>query len=263
MDTQITPKPPKTAKSKATTTLTFDETMSSLAAAGSAQTCKIYKRHGAVEPMFGVSFAVLKTLVKRIGVNQSLAQALWDTGNYDARMLALKVADPKSISAEEIERWAATGRIKMCANYLAQLAAESPHGRALVHVWLASKHAELRCVGRALVAALAMIDSETPDSWFAERLQVIETTIHAATSEEREAMNHAVIAIGCRSAALRIAATAAADRIGAVEVDHGETACKTPDAHTYIDKTWAHSLAKGFASPAAHERSREPMRLRC
>jgi hypothetical protein len=76
-------------------------------------------------------------------------------------------------------------------------------------------------------------------------------------------MNMAVIQIGCRNAALRKAATAAARRIGKVVVDHGDTACKTPDAAAYIDKAWAHSTSKGFASPAAHERSREPMRTRC
>ncbi len=76
-------------------------------------------------------------------------------------------------------------------------------------------------------------------------------------------MNMAVILIGCRNAALRKAATAAAKRIGKVVVDHGDTACKTPDAAQYIDKTWAHSKSKGFESPAAHERSREPQRVRC
>ena len=33
-------------------------------------------------------------------------------------------------------------------------------------------------------------------------------------------------------------AVAAADRIGKVEVDHGETSCKTPEAVGYIEKIW-------------------------
>ena len=76
-------------------------------------------------------------------------------------------------------------------------------------------------------------------------------------------MNMAVIAIGCRSAGLRKEANAAARRIGVVEVDHGDTACKTPAAAEYIDKAWAQSKAKGFGSPAAQERTRETPRLRC
>ena len=62
----------------------------------------------------------------------------------------------------------------------------------------------------------------------------------------------AVVLIGCRSAAFRKAATAAAKRIGKVEVDHGETSCETPDAAAFIATAWTHSLSKGFESPAAH-----------
>ena len=80
---------------------------------------------------------------------------------------------------------------------------------------------------------------------------------------ERDVMNSALIAIGCRNDALRQAATAAAQRIGKLHIDYGDTACKTPDAASYIEKAWAHSVSKGFASPAAHERTREFPRLRC
>lgn len=58
-------------------------------------------------------------------------------------------------------------------------------------------------------------------------------------------MNMALIAIGVRSARLAEAATAAAGRIGKVDVDHGETNCKTPDAASYIAKTRAHYAKKG------------------
>ena len=64
--------------------MNFQETMRALEQAGSAQTRKTYARHGAPEPMFGVSFATLKTLYKRIKVDQELAEALWSTGNPSA-----------------------------------------------------------------------------------------------------------------------------------------------------------------------------------
>lgn len=52
-------------------------------------------------------------------------------------------------------------------------------------------------------------------------------------------MNGALINIGARDDALRKKALAAADRIGVVEVDHGQTECKTPAARPYIEKMWA------------------------
>ena len=76
-------------------------------------------------------------------------------------------------------------------------------------------------------------------------------------------MNMAVIVIGGRNAALRKSALATAKRIGKVEIDHGDTACQTPDAGAYIEKMWARAKAMGFASPAAQERAHEVPRRRC
>ena len=110
---------------------------------------------------------------------------------------------------------------------------------------------------------MAHRDETSPDTVFDQRLAEIERTIHAAPNAEREVMNMTVIVIGCRNAALRKAALAAAKRIGKVEVNHGDTACKTPDAADYIEKTWAGAKSKGFESPAAQERARETPRRRC
>ena len=151
--------------------------------------------------------------------------------------------------------------MRMCGAYVACLAAEGPHAAAKQREWLASSDEEVRAVGWALVAQLANLDEKASDDSFAKRLAQIEKTIHSAPSLERGAMNSAVIAIGGRSAALRKLAIATAKRIGPVEVDHGETACKTPDAVTAIGKLW--ERAKKFESPAAAERARESMRTRC
>jgi 3-methyladenine DNA glycosylase AlkD len=257
-----TPPARKSAK-PAAPRMTLAETMSALEKAGSAQTRKTYARHGAPEPMFGVSFATLKTLWKRIGVDQELALALWETGNFDARNLALKVADPARMSPSDLDRWAEAPIARMCGGYVANLAAEGPHGRGRCEAWLAAPGEALRCAGWSLVGAMAMRDEETPDAWFAQRLAEIEKSIQSSPNARREAMLHALIAIGCRSAALRKSATTAAKRIGPVEIDHGDTACKTPEAAPTLEKTWAYATSKGFESPAAQERSRESMRTRC
>ena len=231
--------------------------------AGSEQTRKIYRRHGATEPLFGVSYATLKVLVKRIGVDPEVARGLWASGNFDARTLALKVADPARMTAKELDRWLRESRCRILAGYVAMLAAEGPHAAARTTAWLASKDVAVRAAGWTLLAQRAMRDESTPDAAFGALLGRIERSIRETADVERLAMNAAVIAIGCRSATLRTSALAAAKRIGKVEVDPGDTECRVPDAAAYIRKTWAHSTSKGFATPAAHERSREPQRLRC
>mgnify|MGYP003594118416 CR=1 FL=1 len=242
--------------------MTLAEAMHALEQAGSAQTRKTYARHGAVEPMFGVSFAALKALHKRIRVDHELACALWATGNLDARNLAVKVVDPSRMSAADLDRWARETSARMCGDYVAMLAAEGPHAAAMSTAWLAAD-SPVRATGWVLLGQLALRDATLADAGFTDHLAAIERTIHVAPNAERGAMNNAVIAIGCRNAALREAATAAAGRIGEVAVDHGDTACKTPDAAGAIAKAWAHAAAKAFESPAAQERTREPPRLRC
>lgn len=252
----------KTRGKAAPPRLSLVEVMSALEKAGSAQTRKTYARHGATGSMFGVSFADLKVLVKRIKVDQELAEALWNTGNVDARNLAVKVADPRLMSPKSLDRWALDmGR--GCHAYVAYLAAEGPHKMSRAEAWLKSKSEAQRRCGWMLSGVLTKLDPTVPLDWFTSRIAAIQNTIHEAPNHEREAMNGALISIGCRDAVTRKAALLAAKRIGPVSVDHGDTACETPDAGAYIEKAWAYAATKGFESPAAQERSRESMRTRC
>lgn len=143
------------------------------------------------------------------------------------------------------------------------LAVEGPHGVALAARWVGSADPDERNLGWSLASQLALRDASLPDAWFAAQLAAIERANHGAPNHERDGMNRAVISIGCRNAALRDAALAAAARIGRVDVDHGDTWCETPDAAAHIAKAWAHSTGKGFDSPAAQERTRESPRTRC
>jgi 3-methyladenine DNA glycosylase AlkD len=58
----------------------------------------------------------MKELLKKIGVDHELARQLWDTGNHDARTLAMKIADPAAATLADLDRWVAATRVKMCAN---------------------------------------------------------------------------------------------------------------------------------------------------
>lgn len=67
-------------------------------------------------------------------------------------------------------------------------------------------------------------------------LATIERRIHRSPNWARYAMNGALIAIGVYKPSLRVHALEVAKSIGKVEVDHGDTCCKTPDAVPYIEK---------------------------
>ncbi len=243
--------------------MSLQDAMDTLRAAGSEQTRKTYLRHGAKEPLFGVSFATLKVLHKSIGVDHALALQLWDTENLDARNLAVKIVDPSQMASHTLDAWALWDVPRTCGAYVAEVTSESPHALAKVNAWVASEDVAQRATGWTLAGVLAMRDEALDDRWFLERLAHIEASIQQPPKALLAPMNAAVIRIGCRNPALRTAAVETAARMGKVTIDHGNTACKTPDAAIDIDKAWDHSTAKGFDSPAAHERYRESARLRC
>lgn len=243
--------------------LSLAQVMAELEAAGSEQTRKIYLKHGAQEPLFGVSFATLKALLKRIKVDHELAVGLWESGNHDARNLAVKVADPSQLSADQLDLWARQGAGRLCTDYVALLTLDGPHAHDRLDAWLGSDEPALRTAGWRLLGHLSQRDEGLGDAVFTDRLAQIVARIQAVSDAEREAMNQAVILIGCRSESLRAAASAAATQIGVVVVDHGQTACKTPEVLATLEKAWTYAVGKGATSPAAAERAREPLRLRC
>ena len=260
---QSKPSPAKSSAAKAPAArMSLSEVMAILEKLGTEQTRKTWARHGATGPMFGVLFGELFKLMKRIDVDHELARELWATGNVDARNLAMKIADPLAMTPNELDRWAIENPMRMCSLYVATLAAEGPHARNKVREWLSSSNERLRASGWTLLGRLSDVDESFPEDQLLGSVKMIEQSIHSAPNEVKNDMNRTLITIGGRSSALRKAVLTAAKRIGEVTVDHGDTACKTPDVAAAVERMWERSGAK-FGSPAAHERSMKSMRRRC
>jgi len=221
------------------------DAMKALEARGTNQNRKIYRRHGAVGDLFGVSFKHLDELAREIGVDHALAGALWRTGNADARVLAMKIADATSLSAREADDWVKDLDYYVVADSFAPLVARSPHALKQLAKWCTSKKEWVGRAGYQVLCHTAMQPAAAlSDAELAGHLPRIEAEIHDAANRKRSAMNDAVIAIGMRSDALEKQALASARRIGTVLVDHGDTACKTPEALTYLPKARAHARKK-------------------
>ena len=68
-------------------------------------------------------------------------------------------------------------------------------------------------------------------------LDRVAKTLPAAPDRVRQVMNYFVIACGTYVAPLGAKAIATARKLGRVEVDVGDTACRIPDAESYILKS--------------------------
>jgi len=230
--------------------MTADETLAELKALGTEQTRKTYRRHGAAEPLFGVNYGPLGKLAKKIKSDHELAVALWESGVHEARVLATTIADPARLDSKTLSAWLAGLNSDPIAGAFADAAARAPRAGANAEKWIRSKREWTALAGWCVLSRLARA-GELGDEFFAPYIPTIERDIHAAKNRVRYAMNGALIAIGARSAAMRKPALEAAARIGKVEVDHGDTDCKTPDAVEYIKKIVAHQQAKTKAAPAS------------
>ena len=230
--------------------MTLSEVMQELQEAGTEQNVKIYKRHGMGEPLFGVSFAHLNKLKKRIKRDHGLAEELWATKNADARHLATMVADPNLATNALLDAWAEDMSYYLICDLLSGFAGQTELRQQKAAEWTASEDEWIGRAGWDLVGVLAMRDPSLSDAYYEQQLATLEADIHQSKNFTRHAMNMALISIGMRNAALKELAQAAAKRIGKVVVDHGETSCKTPDAHSYIEKAVAYKEARARKAEA-------------
>lgn len=224
--------------------MNLHQTLQQLEALGTEQNRKVYRRHGVSDNLYGVSYAHQRKLAKTIRRNHPLALELWGSGNHDARILATFIADPAKADDALIESWAADLDSYVLTDAFAAFVGKTALCQDKAEQW---RNAAGEWQGRAgwhLVSHLAMQKPDLPDAWFSARLDTIEREIHTRQNRVRDAMNNALIAIGIRNPSLESLALAAAARIGKVEVDHGQTGCKTPDAAAYIQRTLARRRQK-------------------
>jgi len=214
---------------------------------GKPKTIKIYVRHGVTGPCYGVNYADLKPLVKKIGRNHDVALGLWDSGVHDARVVATMIAEPEKMTRGDVEHW-----LSDCTNYViteavAGVASKMPDGLELARSWIEQGGEWTTTAGWSVVAsngAMGRLTGHDVDAMLAK----IQQGIHAQPNRTRHAMNNVLINIGGYEASLRPRVLAVAKSIGTVHVDHGETGCVTPDASAYIARMVAHQAAKAAGS---------------
>ena len=219
--------------------MNVSQVMSELKKKGTPQTVKIFTRHGAPENMFGVKVADLKPIAKKIKGNQKLACELYATGNSDAMYLAGLVADGSQMTKRELNQWARDASWYMISEYTVPwVTCDSDHARDLAVKWINAKKERVAACGWATYSALLSVrdDAELDLAEIKGFLKQIEKAIPDAANRVRYTMNGFVISVGTYVKPLLKQAKSTAKKIGAVDVQMGETACKVPLATDYIAK---------------------------
>jgi hypothetical protein len=237
--------------------LSFEEAMAALEAAGSEQTRKTYRRHGATEPLFGVKFGDLRPLGKKIGTDHALAEQLWASGVADARLLACMVADPAEVSEDELDAWLADIDTYFLVDvFVAEIAAATPGRLERAQRWIASSRDRTAQAGWDLMSLVALSGDEVSDEVFEAQLALIAERIEGYGNWTRRSASNTITGIGLRNDRLEAAARQTALDMGSVEFDPGQTSCVMPDPIEYLEKTKAYRAkqAQKRAARAAEPR---------
>ncbi len=129
------------------------EVLSTIEKLGKPQTAAIYRRHGAGDNVFGVLTSEIAKLQKRIKVDHALAMELWKTGNAEARILALQVADPGKLTRAAADGLFADGPVHFLGCYLSGLLAHSPIAEGTMRAWMKSPDEFRREMGYGIFGA--------------------------------------------------------------------------------------------------------------
>jgi 3-methyladenine DNA glycosylase AlkD len=162
----------------------------------------------------GVAMKDIKALGKQIGCNQELAEALWNTGIYEARMLASFVGDPKRITAAQMDKWCKEfDNWAFCDAMCFNLFDRTPHAWAKVKQWSGSEAEFVKRTAFALLWSLSVHDKGAGDETFLQGLVLIENAAEDDRNFVKKAVNMALRAVGKRNRALNGAALTVARRL--------------------------------------------------
>ena len=165
---------------------------------------------------YGTPVAALKKIAKKIGRDHALAEALWQTGVHDARMLATMIDDPEQVTRAQMKRWAKGfdnwGIVDTACFHLFD---RSPHPFAQIERWASAKDEMVKRAAFALLASCALHGIGT-DADHLRGLGWIESAASDDRNFVKKGVNWAFRAIAQKkSPTLRAAARSLAEKLTA------------------------------------------------
>ncbi len=179
---------------------------------------------------YGISVSELRKLAKTLRGrgrteadalrNHALAQQLWETGQYDARLLAAFVDEPKLITSGQMDRWArAFDNWAVCdtACFCLFDRAATKIAFEKVFTWARRKEEFVRRAAFALLASLALHDKQTGDAEFERCLPLTEEAAADDRNFVKKAVSWALRGMAKRNRALKAKVTALSQRLAVSE----------------------------------------------
>ena len=213
--------------------------MAKLEALGNEGVRKMNAKNGSGDNQFGVKMGDIRPIAKEIKANPELARQLWQTGNWDARLLATLLMKPNQVTADELDEmvrsipYIESGMISQLGDWLTSYVIKlHPQKEALRQKWMASSDTMPARAGWSLTAE--RIAKEPAGLDISGLLDRIEREMASKNSMIQWTMNYALAEIGINFPEHRERALEIGEKIGAFRDYPTSKGCTSPFAPIWI-----------------------------
>ena len=215
--------------------MTLEETLSQLEALGTARMRDFNKKHGVGDNQFGVKMGDIRALAKKTKSDHSLALKLWDTGNIDARFLAILIINPKKLTFQEITDMVKSEKFTHVADWFySYVIKDYPDSELVRAEWMDSDNSMIARAGWSLTSGCVARNPDVLD--LSAILDRIESEMAAAAPEVQWTMNSTLANIGIRFPEYRSRALEIGEKLGIYRNYPVSKGCTSPFAPIWISE---------------------------
>ena len=213
--------------------MTVDEALTQLESLGDEKLRAQNRKRGVVGEQFGVKLGDIRKIAEKIKRDQPLALELWDTGNFEARLLAILILEPKKLSRDDVDRMVRAARIPQLADWLnSYVVKEHPEKEALRQRWMEDADPWAARAGWSLTAGRIARSADGLD--LPALLDRIEAEMPHADPAAQWTMNNSLAGIGIHHAEHRARAIAIGERLAIYRDYPVSKGCTSPFAPIWI-----------------------------
>lgn len=214
--------------------MTLKQTLKELEALGDAKVRAHNAKWGVGDNQYGAKLGDIRKLAAKIKRDDTLAAGLWETGNFDARMLAVLLLDPKKLTSEELDGLVRSADAAQLADWLnSYVVKQHPDKETLRQAWMEDAHPWAARAGWALTSERIGKSADGLD--LKALLDRIEAEMGGAHAAVQWTMNFCLAGIGIHFAEHRKRAINIGEKLGIYRDYPVSKGCTSPFAPIWID----------------------------
>lgn len=210
-----------------------EEILDRLKSLGDSKVRERNAKAGAGENQFGLRMGDIRKLAKELKTDHNLGLALWQTGNLDARYLAILLMKPKELSSTQVEELMAQADFTGVADwFISYVIKKHPDREALRQKWMEDDNPWRARAGWSLTAA--RVEKEPQGLDIPGLLDRIEAEMNEAPEQVRWTMNFCLAGIGINLEEYRQRTLSIGESLGAYRDYPVPKGCTSPFAPEWI-----------------------------